>query len=317
MTLEQMRYLVALVEERSFTRAAERVYLTQPALSVQIRKLEEELGVKLFDRRQGKPTEVGERVAAQARRVLEEVARVKAIARGEEGVFQGPFRVGVIPTLAPYLLPRLLPRLLERYPGLEVSVEEELTPAILQGLVEGRLDAGLVGTEERAPGVQSLPLFSEEFLAYISPGHPLYAKESLHPLEIPLEDTWILSEGHCFRDQVLSVCRPSLERRRVEFRSGDLETLVLLVEEVGGLTLLPEVALWTLPRAKRLHLRPLSPPGAGRTVYLLVREGSLKAPVARALGEEVKGVFRELRLKGWERKSVMMGAEVRHGEARG
>lgn len=99
--------------------------------------------------------------------------------------------------------------------------------------------------------------------------------------------------------------------------SGDLETLILLVEEVGGLTLLPEVALWTLPRAKRLHLRPLSPPGVGRTVYLLVREGSLKAPVARALGEEVKGVFRELRLKGWERKSVMMGAEDRHGEARG
>lgn len=295
MTLDQLRHLVALVEEGSFTRAAERVYLSQPALSVQIRKLEEELGVRLFDRRQGRPTEAGEAVAARARRVLEEVERLRALARGEEALFQGPLRVGVIPTLAPYLLPKLLPRLAARYPGLEVSVREELTPSILQGLLEGRLDAGLVGTEERAPGLQGLRLFTEEFLAYVSPDHPLYAQESLHPLEIPLEDTWVLSEGHCFRDQVLSVCRPSLGRRRVEFQSGDLETLLLLVEEVGGLTLLPEVALWTLARAKWAHLRPLSPPGAGRTVHLLVREGSLKAPLAQALGEEARGVFQALR----------------------
>lgn len=297
MTLDQLRYVVALVEERSFTRAAERIYLSQPALSVQIRKLEEELQVKLFDRRRGEPTEIGQAVAAQARKVLEEVARIKAMTRGEKGVFLGPFHLGVIPTLAPYLLPKLLPRLAERYPALEVSIREELTPDVLRGLREGRLDAGLVGTEERVPGVQTLPLFSEEFLAYVSPGHSLYAKERLHPLEIPLEDTWVLSEGHCFRDQVLSVCRPSLERPKVAFQSGNLETLVLLVEEVGGLTLLPQVALWTLPRDKHTHLRPLSPPGAGRTVYLLVREGSLKAPVARVLGEEAKRIFQELRWK--------------------
>ncbi|MDM7325439.1 MAG: LysR substrate-binding domain-containing protein [Thermus sp.] len=296
MTLDQLRYLVALVEEKSFTRAAERVYLSQPALSVQIRKLEEELRVKLFDRKQGEPTEMGQAVAAQARRVLEEVARIKAMTRGEEGVFLGSFHIGVIPTLAPYLLPKLLPRLAKKHPALEVSVQEELTPGILRGLQEGRLDAGLVGTEERAPGVQTFPLFSEEFLAYVSPDHPLYVKGSLHPLEIPIEDTWVLSEGHCFRDQVLSVCRPSLERPKVAFQSGNLETLVLLVEEVGGLTLLPQVALWTLPRDKYAHLRPLTPPGAGRTVYLLVREGSLKAPVARALGEEARNVFQGLRV---------------------
>ncbi|TBH17443.1 hydrogen peroxide-inducible genes activator [Thermus thermamylovorans] len=314
MTLDQLRYLVALAEEGNFTRAAARVYLTQPALSVQIRKLEGELGVRLFDRRKGEPTEAGRAAVAQARRVLEEVERLRALASGEAGLFRGPFRVGVIPTLAPYLLPRLLPRVAARYPDLEVSVREELTPGLLQGLLEGRLDAGLVGTEERVPGLVGLPLFSEQFLAYVSPGHPLYARESLHPLEIPLEDTWVLSEGHCFRDQVLSVCRPSLGRRKVEFQSGDLETLVLLVEEVGGLTLLPEVALWTLPRAKWAHLRPLSPPGAGRTVYLLLREGSLKAPLARALGDEARGVFRALR-EAAPGGGVMMGAEVGHDQA--
>lgn len=314
-TLDQLRYLVVLAEEGSFTRAAERVYLTQPALSVQIRKLEEALGVRLFDRRKGSPTEVGQAVVAQARRVLEEVERLVALARGQEGVFQGPFRVGVIPTLAPYLLPRLLPRWVARYPALTLSIREELTPGIVAGILEGRLDAGLVGTEERAPGLQALPIFSESFLAYVSPRHPLYAREALHPLEIPLEDTWILSEGHCFRDQVLSVCRPSLSKRAVEFQSGDLETLVRLVEEVGGLTLLPEVALWTLPPEKRVHLRPLLPPGAGRTVYLLLREGSLKAPVAQALAQEAQEVFPALRLFSPKEEGVMMGAEVRHDQA--
>ncbi|TFU16855.1 hydrogen peroxide-inducible genes activator [Thermus tengchongensis] len=312
MTLDQLRYLVALAEEGSFTKAAERVYLTQPALSIQIRRLEEELGVRLFDRREGKPTEAGRAVVAQARRVLEEVERLKALARGEEGCFQGPFRVGVIPTLAPYLLPHLLPRFTARYPTLEVSVREELTPAILEGLQEGRLDAGLVGTREEGPGLKALPLFEEAFWAYVSPHHPLYRREAIHPLEVPLEDTWILSEGHCFREQVLAVCRPGLGKRQVEFQSGDLETLILLVEGVGGLTFLPEVALWTLPEAKRAHLRPLAPPGAGRTVYLLLREGSLKAPVAKALGEEVGRLFQVLRKGAESQASVMMRAEVRH-----
>ncbi|RIH85558.1 LysR family transcriptional regulator [Calidithermus roseus] len=296
MTLERLRYLVALAEERSFTRAAERVFLTQPALSIQIRQLEEELKVRLFDRtkRPLELTEVGRRVVAQARRVLEEVEKLRALVGGEEGLFEGVFRVGVIPTLAPYLLPRLLPRLTRRWPALELSVREELTPGILQGLLEGRLDAGLIGTPEGLPGLELTSLFEEGFVAYVAPSHPLYARSALHPVEIPLEDTWVLSEGHCFREQILSVCRPGPLRRRVEFQSGDLETLVHLVEEVGGLTLLPEVALWTLPEDRRTRLRPLTSPGAGRTVYLVQREGALKRPVALALGVEAREVFHSL-----------------------
>lgn len=298
MTLEQLRYLVVLAEEGSFTRAAERVYLTQPALSVQIRKLEEELGVRLFDRREGKPTEVGQQVVAQARRVLEEVEKIRLLVGGEAGVFQGLLRVGVIPTLAPYLLPRLLPQITRCWPGLELSVREELTPSILQGLLEGRLDAGLVATPENLPGLERLPLFEERFVAYVAPGHRLYAQPALHPEQIPLEDTWVLSEGHCFREQILSICQPGPRRRRVEFQSGDLETLVRLVEEVGGLTLLPEVALWTLPPDRRAHLRPLASPGAGRTVYLIFREGSLRRPLLLALCKEAQAVFGVLQQEG-------------------
>lgn len=185
LTLDQLRYLVALAEEGSFTRAAERVYLTQPALSVQIRKLEEALGTRLFDRRKGTLTEAGRVAVAQARRVLEEVERLRLLVQGEEACFQGPFRLGVIPTLAPYLLPRLLPELKARYPRLSLSVREELTPGIVRGLEEGSLDAGLVGTEERHPGLGAEPLFAEAFWAYVAPGHPLFEREAVHPLEIP------------------------------------------------------------------------------------------------------------------------------------
>ncbi|BCZ91116.1 hypothetical protein TthAA37_03050 [Thermus thermophilus] len=187
LTLDQLRYLVALAEEGSFTRAAERVYLTQPALSVQIRKLEETLGTRLFDRKKGTLTEAGRVAVAQARRVLEEVERLKLLVQGEEACFQGSFRLGVIPTLAPYLLPRLLPELKARYPRLSLTVREELTPGIVRGLEEGSLDAGLVGTEERHPGLGAEPLFTEAFWAYVAPGHPLFEREAVHPLEIPLE----------------------------------------------------------------------------------------------------------------------------------
>ncbi|WP_018465979.1 hydrogen peroxide-inducible genes activator [Calidithermus timidus] len=295
MTLEQLRYLVTLAEEGNFTRAAERVFLTQPALSVQIRRLEEELETRLFDRnkRPLEPTEIGRRVIAQARRVLEEAEKIKLMLGGGAELFQGLFRVGVIPTLAPYLLPRLLPQITRQWPQLKLSVREELTPSILQDLLEGRLDAGLIGTAEQMPGLERLPLFEERFIAYVACDHPLYSSPTLHPSEIPLEDTWILAEGHCFREQVLAVCRPGVARRRVEFQSGDLETLVHLVEEVGGITFLPEVALWTLPLPKWNHLRPLLPE-VGRTVHLLLREGTLKRPVALALGEQVQAVFRSL-----------------------
>lgn len=262
LTLDQLRYLVALAEEGSFTRAAERVYLTQPALSVQIRKLEEALGTRLFDRRKGTLTEAGRVAVAQARRVLEGSGKAQAFGAGEEACFQGPFRLGVIPTLAPYLLPRLLPELKARYPRLSLSVREELTPGIVRGLEEGSLDAGLVGTEERHPGLGAEPLFAEAFWAYVAPGHPLFEREAVHPLEIP--------RGHLGprRGTLLPgpgpLRVPSEPRRAVrgvpKRRPGDPRPLG---GRRGGLTLLPEVALWTLSPAQRTRLRPLSPPGPG------------------------------------------------------
>ncbi len=284
MTLEQLRCLVALAEHGSFTRAAQALHLSQPALSLQIARLERELGVELLDRSQRplRPTEVGERILHQARQVLEALEGIRALARGE--AWAGPLRLGVIPTVGPYLLPRLLPRFREAFPGVGLEVAELLTPAILAGLAEGRLDGGLVATEEEAPGVQREALAQEAFYLYLAPGHPLLAREAVHPLEVPIGEAWVLGEGHCFREQVLLVCRPELQGVQLyRFDGGSLDTLVRLVDGVGGLTFLPEMALWTLAPDQRARVRPFLPPSPGRTLYLLFRRGSLKAPLLQAL----------------------------------
>lgn len=289
MTLDQLRCLVALDEHRNFTRAAEAVYLSQPALSLQIAKLERELGVVLFDRKSRplKPTEVGEAVIAHARRVLALVEEMKALVQGEG--YQGPFRLGVIPTVGPYLLPRLLPAFSHLFPGVRLEAVELLTPEILKELQEGRLDAGLIASWEEEQGLSLVPLFQEPFYLYISPQHPLYAKEAIAPLEVRASEAWVLAEGHCFREQVLSVCQPELmDTRPYAFQGGHLDTLVRLVDGVGGLTFLPQMAAQALPEEAKRHLRPFLPPTPSRTVYLVEREGSAKRFLSSRLAQLLK-----------------------------
>lgn len=295
MTLEQLRCFLALAQEKHFTRAAERVYLSQPAFSLQIKKLEAEFGAILFDRKSRQLTELGEEVARYARKIMETVQELRAIVQGEEHLFDEPLRLGAIPTLAPYLLPKLLPRILHLFPRLQMVIEEGTTTVLLQKLEKGELDAALIASLEGEGLFQIIPIFREEFMAYVSPQHPLYQAQALSPGKIPLEDTWLLEEGHCFREQVLTLCRAQGTGQRVDFRSGNLETLILMVEEIGGLTLLPEVTLWTLSPDKRIHLRLLAPPGAGRTVYLALRQGSLKRSLALRLAEEIRAGFQLMR----------------------
>lgn len=286
MTLEQIRCLVALDEHRNFTKAAEHVYLSQPALSFQIRRLEEELGVVLFDRskRPLEPTEAGRVAVAQARLILEEATRLKELLRGNATVFQGRYRLGAIPTLGPYLLPRVLPLFQEQHPALRIQVSELVTPTILSLLRQGELDASLIASDELEENLERQPLWQEAFVAYVSPRHPLYRENQLWPQQLPLAQTWILAEGHCFREQVLQVCQPNTGPRSLEFQSGSLDTLVRLVDTLGGLTLLPTSALWCLSEEQRAHLRPFLPPAPHRQIYLVWRQGSLRYPVTQKLG---------------------------------
>lgn len=248
MTLTQLSYVVAIETHGHFGRAAEACSVTQPALSMQVRKLEEELGVVLFDRSRSPvaPTDLGRLIVEQARVVLREAARIPEMKDEIGGSVTGELRVGVLPTLGPYLLPRFVQELAREHPGLQLVLEEMLTETIVEKIRSEQLDVGLIATDEGADLVYE-PLFDEPFVAYVRRGHPLAERDLISPEELPREDFWVLSEAHCLRAQVLQLCRGTDDAdhcsRGIRMESGNLETLRRLVESGGGYTLLPALAL--------------------------------------------------------------------------
>lgn len=282
MTLTQLQYIVAVDTWRHFVRAAEECGVTQPTLSMQIQKLERELGVEIFDRSRHpvEPTDLGKRIVAQARVVLSEAAALRELAEEAGGVVEGELRVGVIPTIAPYLLPRLLPELSRRHEGLRLRLEELQTDQILEHLGADRLDAGIVATLVEAPGLVERVLYEEPFFAYVSEDHPAFGQSRLHPDTLRVDDLWLLHEGHCFRDQVLRLCgevgRAGGASGRPRFECGHLSTLKRLVETSGGMTLLPALALADLSAEQRRRVRPFEDPSPSRTVRLVHRKTYLR-----------------------------------------
>jgi LysR family hydrogen peroxide-inducible transcriptional activator len=247
MTLTQLSYAVAVATYGHFGRAAEACYVTQPALSMQLRKLEAELGVVLFDRSRTPvvPTDLGRRVVEQARVVLREAARIPELRGEASGETAGELRVGVLATLGPYLLPRFVHALARRHPRLELVLEEGLTDTLLARVRDETLDVALVATEDAADLVHQ-PLFDEPLVAYVSRGHPLAARSAVTPGDLPREDFWLLSEAHCLRAQTLRFCEGGAGERcthGIRMESGNLETLKRLVENGEGFTLLPALAV--------------------------------------------------------------------------
>lgn len=288
-TLTQLRYLVALDEHRHFGRAAEACHVSQPTLSAQIRRLEEQLGVELVDRTRTPvaPTPVGRRVLARARRVLAEADAIPALLAEADAV-AGDLRVGVIPTLAPYLLPGLLPVLRARHPDLRLVVGEWTTAQVLDALEAGRLDAGLIATDDARPGLVVERLFREPFVAYLGPGHPAAVRDRLRPEDLGGEGLRLLAEGHCLRDQAQQVCQVLPGTGTDRFETGSLETLRLLVDATGGATLLPALAVPYLPEAARARVRPFEPPVPARAVRLVRPRGGVRARAVAALAAAVR-----------------------------
>jgi LysR family hydrogen peroxide-inducible transcriptional activator len=303
MTLTQLAYAVAVDTYRHFGRAAEHCQVSQPTLSMQLQKLEEELGVQLFDRSRKPilPTSIGERLLAQARVILRECERLYELLQEEQNAIRGELRLGIIPTLSPYLLPLVTQPLRERYPELTVHLEELTTEQILEALLADRLDAGLVATAEDRPSLRRRALFYEPFVVYLSRGHLLLQEPYLDPSQLRIEDLWLLREGHCFRDQVLQVCGRRLEASlapQLRFESGNLETLRLLVDELGGLTLLPLLATRYLPAEAQQRVRHFREPAPHRTIYLLHVRAHLKRSLLDAyvtvLQESVRPLLHQL-----------------------
>jgi LysR family transcriptional regulator, hydrogen peroxide-inducible genes activator len=293
MTLSQLAYVVAVDRHRHFTRAAEAAGVTQPTLSMQIRKLEKELGIEIFDRSRTpvRPTDLGAGIVEQARAVLHEAERLRGLARIPSGEVVGELRVGIIPTLGPFILPSLLPELIRRHPRLTLTVEEVQTAEILEGLRTESLDAGVIATPADRPGLLERELFEEPFVAYLSRGHPLEARAALRAGDLRLDDLWLLQEGHCFRDQVKDLCSrvASSEGRsgRLRFQSGNLGTLKRMVDGSGGMTLLPLLATRDLTDEERSRVRPFRSPVPTRLVRLVQGRAYLKRPLVEALAEQL------------------------------
>lgn len=296
MTLQQLEYLIALDDCRHFVQAAERCFVTQPTLSMQVQKLEEEMGVKLFNRSHKplKPTRTGEAVIGRARSILNQVSELKGFLEGEKDSLSGEMRLGVIPTLAPYVLPLFLPSFIEQYPLVRLKVFEMQTHAIVEALKNGTLDAGLLVTPLEEGSMEGMPLFEEPFLLYLPDNHPLSENKLISPSQLDPRQLLILTEGHCFRNQVLNICGDRLNAGTgFNYESGSIETLIRMVDTGMGYTLVPLLAVggnvaaerireFTEPRPVR-EISLIPAPGFHRQKVLEALEGSLRQAAPREM----------------------------------
>lgn len=293
MNLRDLAYLVALEEHRHFGRAAEACFVSQPTLSTQLRKLEEELGVVLVERasRDVLFTEAGKQVLAQAREILERADRIRAVARRAKYPGAGTLQLGIFPTLAPYLLPHVLPQVHARFPQLELLLVEEKTEEILERLRGGRLDAAILALPVPDEGLHWQFLFEEPFVLALNEAHSLARRRIITFDDLAHEKLLLLEEGHCLRDQALEVCHLSGAQERTGFRATSLETLRHMVASGVGVTLLPVLA--TKPpvaQAAGVNLVRFRKPVPHRRIAMLWRASS---PIAGFL-QELAGVFRQL-----------------------
>ena len=315
MTLVQLEYLLAVDTHRHFATAAEHCFVTQPTLSMQLQKLEEELGVQLFDRSRVpvRPTEVGKEVIAQARIVVAEGKKIREIVQNQKQELSGELRVGVIPTLAPYLIPLFVTGFMEKYPDVRVVIQELLTEEIVQKLNYELLDVGLLVTPLDDKSIKEIPLFYEAFVAYINPEHPLASSKTIEPAQLDLDDLWVLNEGHCFRSQVLNICNRggsgSGAAGHLDYKSGSLETLKRIVETQRGLTLLPELSVLDMPQEKQSLVHTFREPQPLREVSLVVHRSFLKKKLIEALQAEIVAAIPE-HIRNRQKEQVVGVREV-------
>lgn len=290
MTIQQLEYVIAVDKFRHFGQAAESCFVTQPTLSAQIGKLERELEVVLFDRSKMPviTTELGAQIIEQAKKVVAESRGVFELVAQMKGDISGIVKIGIIPTLAPYLLHRFIKGFLEKYPQVKIQVEELVTDEIVRKLKNDELDLGIVVTPLDEQGIQEKPLFYEKFFAYLSKGHPLLGKESLNIRDLEVDDMWVLQQGHCFRDQVLSLCQQTkFKRMNFHYESGSLEGLKKMVDQYTGVTLLPELATEDLRETEQSRLRPFVDEIPVREVSIVLSRSYLKRKLVELLFLEI------------------------------
>ncbi|NID17116.1 DNA-binding transcriptional regulator OxyR [Luteibacter yeojuensis] len=293
MNLRDLSYLVALAEYRHFGRAAEASFVSQPTLSTQIRKLEDELGVALVERTPRKVllTETGREIARRARAVLSQVDEIKSIAQRTRDPESGTIRLGIFPTLGPYLLPHVIPRLRERFPRLELLLREEKTEQVLHMLREGTLDAGILALPVHDDSLHTEFLFEEPFLLAVPGGHPLASRRKLRMEDLSEQNLLLLEDGHCLRDQALEVCHMAGAGEKSGFRATSLETLRQMVSANVGITLLPALAVKPpIAQSANVQLVEFDAPAPSRRIAMLWRKSSAMTPFFEALAAVIRDV---------------------------
>jgi LysR family transcriptional regulator, hydrogen peroxide-inducible genes activator len=292
MTFVQLEYLVAVDTHRHFAKAAAACFVTQPTLSMQLQKLEEELGIRIFDRSKQPvvTTQVGTNIITQARKILTEKNNLFDFLHLHKGVLAGELKVGVIPTLAPYLLPLFIPSFTKNYPNVKLIINELTTDSIIARLKEGKIDTGILVTPLSEPGIKEQVLFYEEMLAYISSKNSAYKKTYVLPQDIDPNKLWLLEEGHCFRTQIANLCqlrRASAEGSHFEYEAGSLETLRRLVELNDGITILPELATFEMTVKQKKLLRKFRQPIPMREVSIITHRDHVKKNLIEILKKEI------------------------------
>lgn len=295
MTLNELKYIVAVARERHFGRAAECCHISQPTLSVAVKKLEEDLGVRLFERRKGNVsmTAIGEQVVSQAQRVLEEASGLRQIAEQGKDQLAGPLRLGAIYTIGPYLLPHLIPQLADLAPKMPLAVEENYTAVLSEKLKQGELDVILISLPFDEPGIQTLPLYEEPFVLLIPSSHPFNQVAEIEVEQLSGEDVLLLGAGHCFRDQVLEVCPECLVKTseghaRQTLEGSSLETIRYMVASGLGVTVLPCTAAGAERFSERLlGVRRFVGTPPSRRVALAWRSSFPRSDAIKAVREAI------------------------------
>jgi len=292
MTLVQLEYIVAFDQYRAFGLDAGHCHVTQPTLSMQVQKLESELGIQIFDRTRHPiiPTEIGEQLIQQARKVQAELAVLNDLVQVRKGIVSGELRMGIIPTLAPYLLPLFIQSFTATQPHIKLVVTEMTTEVIMSKLREGRIDVGLMVTPLYDQQLTEHVLFYEELFAYTSPNSSVYKKSYVLPKDIDPQKLWLLEEGHCFRSQILNLCelrKASRQTIQFAYEAGSLETLRRMVDLNDGITILPELATLDLNAKQKQSLREFKKPSPMREVSLVVHREFVKKRLIEVLKKEI------------------------------
>jgi LysR family hydrogen peroxide-inducible transcriptional activator len=308
MTLVQLEYIVALDTYRSFGVAAEKCFVTQPTMSMQVQKLEDELGVKLFDRSKQPitPTEIGTEVLDQARNILKESYKLKELISNQKSIVSGELRIGIIPTMAPYLMPKVISAFMDKYPDVQLVIWEYMTDQIIHELKNGLLDCGILSTPLEDKSLQESPLFYESFVAYLSKSSSLINKKNLQASDINLDDLWLLNEGHCMRNQILNICKrkKSDDLKPFEYNTDSVETLKRMVEMNNGITLLPELSISDFSVKQLDRVRYFKSPEPTREISIVTHRNFLKRKLILALEKEILDAIPK-RMRNKKKKEIL------------